>query len=200
MEQEEIKLEQEQPQKEPKKHTVVSIILMSAAVFVSIIALIFGLFNELEKLYTCLFACSILLMMLSLNMILKFKGFYIIFYPIILIYSLISSYAFADPDLQFQFSIIATIIYGVYFLQALYEFIKHKNILDFVVSLIVAIASIVLTSLQITFIDLKTLNIILLSIMIAINSFELGKLIFYIKKEEKNKPDGEFEKTEEKER
>ena len=172
MENNEVKLEVEQEPKKPKHHPKLGLTFMVFSVVFAIVALIFGIFNELEKLYTAIYAASLLLMLLSFNMVFKMKGFYLIFYPIIMIYALITSYAFDNALLQFQFPIIGILVGSIYFVQYLYEFIKAKDFKKLIFPAIVFIGTVVATSIQ-TVLDLKYVCIIISSLLVLTTVYEL---------------------------
>ena len=108
----------------------------------------------------------------------KFKGFCLIFYPIIVIYSIISAYAFASDKtiLEFQFPIIAACIIAIYFAQALYETIRKKNGKIIILPSIMLVATVVLISLF-GILETKLLGTIISALLIPVIAYELIILI-----------------------
>ena len=183
MEYNQFEVQEELPQKEFKKHPLVAIILFSFSILSIIVAIVLTLLNGMEQLYTCFYAVSLLTLIIGFNSLLRFKGFCLIFYPIIVLYSIISAYAFASDKsiLEFQFPIIAASVIAIYFIQALFETIKTKNVKKIILPSIMLVPAIVLISL-ITIVPLKILGLILAALLIPAIVFELLIAIIEIKK------------------
>ena len=183
MEYNQFEVQEELPQKEFKKHPLVAIILFSFSILAIIVAIVLTLLNGMEQLYTCFYAVSLLTLIIGFNSLLRFKGFCLIFYPIIVLYSIISAYAFASDKsiLEFQFPIIAASVIAIYFIQALYETIKTKNVKKIILPSIMIVPAIVLISL-ITIVPLKILGLILAALLIPAIVFELLIAIIELKK------------------
>lgn len=183
MEYNQFEVQEELPQKEFKKHPLVAIILFSFSILAIIVAIVLTLLNGMEQLYTCFYAVSLLTLIIGFNSLLRFKGFCLIFYPIIVLYSIISAYAFASDKsiLEFQFPIIAASVIAIYFIQALYETIKTKNVKKIILPSIMLVPAIVLISL-ITIVPLKILGLILAALLIPAIVFELLIAIIELKK------------------
>lgn len=183
MEYNQFEVQEELPQKEFKKHPLVAIILFSFSILAIIVAIVLTLLNGMEQLYTCFYAVSLLTLIIGFNSLFRFKGFCLIFYPIIVLYSIISAYAFASDKsiLEFQFPIIAASVIAIYFIQALYETIKTKNVKKIILPSIMLVPAIVLISL-ITIVPLKILGLILAALLIPAIVFELLIAIIELKK------------------
>lgn len=183
MEYNQFEVQEELPQKEFKKHPLVAIILFSFSILAIIVAIVLTLLNGMEQLYTCFYAVSLLTLIIGFNSLLRFKGFCLIFYPIIVLYSIISAYAFASDKsiLEFQFPIIAASVIAIYFIQALYETIKTKNVKKIILPSIMLVPAIVLISL-ITIVPLKILGLILAALLIPAIVLELLIAIIELKK------------------
>lgn len=183
MEYNQFEVQEELPQKEFKKHPLVAIILFSFSILSIIVAIVLTLLMGMEQLYTCFYAVSLLTLIIGFNSLLRFKGFCLIFYPIIVLYSIISAYAFASDKsiLEFQFPIIATSVIAIYFIQALYETIRTKNAKKIILPSIMLVPAIVLISLF-TIVPLKILSLILAALFIPIIVFELLIAIIELKK------------------
>ena len=98
MEYNEFEVQEELPQKEFKKHPILSIVLLSISILGVLVSLVFTLLNGMEQLYTCIYAVSLLTLILGFNSILRFKGFCLIFYPMIVLYSIISAIVSIDSS------------------------------------------------------------------------------------------------------
>ena len=148
----------------------------------------------MEQLYTCIYAVSLLTLILGFNSILRFKGFCLIFYPMIVLYSIISAYAFYSDlsILEFQFPIIATAVIGIYFIQELYESIKKKNWKIIIVPAIILIAAVVLISLF-TILPTKMLGSIISTLLIPVIAYELIFIIIDFIKQRKEPTKNEEE-------
>lgn len=183
MEYNQFEVQEELPQKEFKKHPLVAIILFSFSILAIIVAIVLTLLDGMEQLYTCFYAVSLLTLIIGFNSLLRFKGFCLIFYPIIVLYSIISAYAFASDKtiLEFQFPIIAASVIAIYFIQTLYETIKTKNVKKIILPSIMLVPVIVLISL-ITIVPLKILGLILAALLIPAIVFELLIAIIELKK------------------
>jgi hypothetical protein len=183
MEYNQFEVQEELPQKEFKKHPLVAIILFSFSILSIIVAIVLTLLTGMEQLYTCFYAVSLLTLIIGFNSLLRFKGFCLIFYPIIVLYSIISAYAFASDKsiLEFQFPIIAASVIAIYFIQALYETIRTKNAKIIILPSIMLVPAIVLISLF-TIVPLKILSLILAALFIPIIVFELLIAIVELKK------------------
>ena len=183
MEYNQFEVQEELPQKEFKKHPLVAIILFSFSILSIIVAIVLTLLTGMEQLYTCFYAVSLLTLIIGFNSLLRFKGFCLIFYPIIVLYSIISAYAFASDKsiLEFQFPIIAASVIAIYFIQALYETIRTKNAKKIILPSIMLVPAIVLISLF-TIVPLKILSFILAALFIPIIVFELLIAIIELKK------------------
>jgi hypothetical protein len=183
MEYNQFEVQEELPQKEFKKHPLVAIILFSFSILSIIVAIVLTLLTGMEQLYTCFYAVSLLTLIIGFNSLLRFKGFCLIFYPIIVLYSIISAYAFASDKsiLEFQFPIIAASVIAIYFIQALYETIRTKNAKKIILPSIILVPAIVLISLF-TIVPLKILSLILAALFIPIIVFELLIAIIELKK------------------
>ena len=183
MEYNQFEVQEELPQKEFKKHPLVAIILFSFSILSIIVAIVLTLLMGMEQLYTCFYAVSLLTLIIGFNSLLRFKGFCLIFYPIIVLYSIISAYAFASDKsiLEFQFPIIAASVIAIYFIQALYETIRTKNAKKIILPSIMLVPAIVLISLF-TIVPLKILSLILAALFIPIIVFELLIAIIELKK------------------
>ena len=183
MEYNQFEVQEELPQKEFKKHPLVAIILFSFSILSIIVAIVLTLLTGMEQLYTCFYAVSLLTLIIGFNSLLRFKGFCLIFYPIIVLYSIISAYAFASDKsiLEFQFPIIAASVIAIYFIQALYETIRTKNAKKIILPSIMLVPTIVLISLF-TIVPLKILSLILAALFIPIVVFELLIAIIELKK------------------
>ena len=190
MEYNQFEVQEERPQKEFKKHPVMAIVLLSVSILGILISLLFTLLNGMEQLYTCVYAVSLLTLILGFNSILRFKGFCLIFYPIIVLYSIISAYAFASDlsILEFQFPIIAASVIAIYFIQGLYETIKKKNWKIIIAPGIIFVAAVVFISLF-TILPTKTLGSIISCLFIPVVAYELFFVIrdFIKQKKEPNK-------------
>ena len=182
MEYNQFEVQEELPQKEFKKHPIIAIVLFSMSLLSVLTAVALTLLDQMEQLYTCFYAASLLMFVLGFNCLMKFKGFCLIFYPIIVLYGIISSYGFASDlsILQLQFPILATIVIGVYFVQALYELIRKKKILNIILPSILFTTSIVLISL-ITIIGQKLTGTIISALILPIIAYELSVLIIDFK-------------------
>ena len=183
MEYNQFEVQEELPQKEFKKHPLVAIILFSFSILSIIVAIVLTLQTGMEQLNTCFYAVSLLTLIIGFNSLLRFKGFCLIFYPIIVLYSIISAYAFASDKsiLEFQFPIIAASVIAIYFIQALYETIRTKNAKKIILPSIMLVPAIVLISLF-TIVPLKILSLILAALFIPIIVFELLIAIIELKK------------------
>lgn len=183
MEYNQFEVQEELPQKEFKKHPLVAIILFSFSILGILVAIVLTLLTGMEQLYTCFYAVSLLTLIIGFNSLLRFKGFCLIFYPIIVLYAIISAYAFASDKsiLEFQFPIIAASVIAIYFIQALYETIKTKNAKKIILPSIMLVPAIVLISL-ITIVPYKTLSLILAALLIPAIVFELLIAIIEFKK------------------
>lgn len=194
MEYNEFKVQEELPQKEFKKHPILSIVLLSISILGVLVSLVFTLLNGMEQLYTCIYAVSLLTLILGFNSILRFKGFCLIFYPMIVLYSIISAYAFYSDlsILEFQFPIIATAVIGIYFIQGLYESIKKKNWKIIIIPAIILVAAIVLISLF-TILPTKMLGSIISTLLIPVIAYELIFIIIDFVKQRKEPTKNEEE-------
>lgn len=192
MEYNEFEVQEELPQKEFKKHPILSIVLLSISILGVLVSLVFTLLNGMEQLYTCIYAVSLLTLILGFNSILRFKGFCLIFYPMIVLYSIISAYAFYSDlsILEFQFPIIATAVIGIYFIQGLYESIKKKNWKIIIIPAIILVAAIVLISLF-TILPTKMLGSIISTLLIPVIAYELIFIIIDFIKQRKEPTNNE---------
>ena len=192
MEYNEFEVQEELPQKEFKKHPILSILLLSISILGVLVSLVFTLLNGMEQLYTCIYAVSLLTLILGFNSILRFKGFCLIFYPMIVLYSIISAYAFYSDlsILEFQFPIIATAVIGIYFIQGLYESIKKKNWKIIIIPAIILVAAIVLISLF-TILPTKMLGSIISTLLIPVIAYELIFIIIDFIKQRKEPTNNE---------
>lgn len=186
MEYNQFEVQEELPQKELKKHPIIAIVLLSISILGIIVSLILTLLNGMEQLYTCFYAVSLLTLVLGFNCVLRFKGFCLVFYPIIVLYAIIAAYAFSQNKqvLEIQFPIIATVVIGIYFIQSLYEVIKKKNLKLIILPSITFIASIVLIALF-NVIGAKLLGSIISCLFIPLLIFELITMIIEFKKDKK---------------
>lgn len=194
MEYNEFEVQEELPQKEFKKHPILSIVLLSISILGVLVSLVFTLLNGMEQLYTCIYAVSLLTLILGFNSILRFKGFCLIFYPMIVLYSIISAYAFYSDlsILEFQFPIIATAVIGIYFIQELYESIKKKNWKILIIPAIILVAAVVLISLF-TILPTKMLGSIISTLLIPVIAYELIFIIIDFVKQRKEPTKNEEE-------
>ena len=194
MEYNEFEVQEELPQKEFKKHPILSIVLLSISILGVLVSLVFTLLNGMEQLYTCIYAVSLLTLILGFNSILRFKGFCLIFYPMIVLYSIISAYAFYSDlsILEFQFPIIATAVISIYFIQELYESIKKKNWKIIIIPAIILVAAVVLISLF-TILPTKMLGSIISTLLIPIIAYELIFIIIDFVKQRKEPTKNEEE-------
>ena len=182
MEYNQFEVQEEQTPKEFKKHPIIAIVLFSLSILCVISGLVLTLLNGMEQLYTCLYAASLLTLIVGFNCLMKFKGFCLIFYPILVIYSIISAYTFFENKaiLEFQFPIICTSALGIYFVQALYTTIRKKDFKQIILPSICFIPSIVLISLF-NIIGQKLLGTIISALIIPIMVYELIVLIIDFK-------------------
>ena len=194
MEYNQFEVQEELPQKEFKKHPILSIVLLSISILGVLVSLVFTLLNGMEQLYTCIYAVSLLTLILGFNSILRFKGFCLIFYPMIVLYSIISAYAFYSDlsILEFQFPIIATAVIGIYFIQGLYESIKKKNWKIIIIPAIILVAAIVLISLF-TILPTKMLGSIISTLLIPLIAYELVFIVIDFVKQRKEPTKNEEE-------
>lgn len=194
MEYNEFEVQEELPQKEFKKHPILSILLLSISILGVLVSLVFTLLNGMEQLYTCIYAVSLLTLILGFNSILRFKGFCLIFYPMIVLYSIISAYAFYSDlsILEFQFPIIAAAVIGIYFIQELYESIKKKNWKIIIIPAIILVAAVVLISLF-TILPPKMLGSIISTLLIPVIAYELIFIIIDFVKQRKEPTKNEEE-------
>lgn len=201
MENNKIELENEQPQKIYKKHPKIALVLMIIAILTAIGAIVLcalSINKEIvispdtnnpmgpQKFYSGLFIASLLCLLLSVNLMLKVKGFWFIFYPIVLIYMIITTYAFKLEDVAFQYTIILTIIAGAYFLQSLYEFIAYQRKLYFIVGLLFLVSNIVFVS--IGYLNHALMNTLASASFTLVVGYELLLLI-----KEKDTPEAKVE-------
>ena len=100
------------------------------------------------------------------------KNSHLALITIIMIYALITSYAFDNTLLQFQFPIIGILVGAIYFIQYLYEFIKAKDFKKLIFPAIIFIGTVVATSIQ-TVLDLKYVCIIISSLLVLTTVYEL---------------------------
>lgn len=156
MEIKEIEIEEEKPVKKYKKHPMISLGCLAFSLLLMLIATSVIYIKDFEKVYSCLYIISILLFLIAHNTLLKFKGFYFFIYPIIVIYMLISTYAFSNEMVLFQFPIIAFICNMVFVIQGISDFIKEKKLSILIFSIIIFIISGTLIS--IFFLDHRIVN------------------------------------------
>jgi hypothetical protein len=183
MEYNQFQVQEELPQKEFKKHPKIAIALFSISIACVIAAVVLTLLKGMEQLYSVFYAASLLTLILGFNCLMKFKGFCLIFYPIIVLYTIISAYAFTSDKsiLEFQFPIIAASVILIYFIQSLYETLKQKDVKKIILPSIVLLAAVVLISLF-TIIGPKLLGTIIGALIIPVMIYELIILIIEYKR------------------